>query len=538
MDCRALRFEQLPHQPKLFLEYLAHFDRVASFYAHPPTMESVERVAKTIHYPAERRKAVVAILREQNALYGAGAATLQNLERLERGAIAIVSGQQVGLFGGPAYSIYKALTAVQIAQELTASGIEAVPVFWTATEDHDLEEVRFTNWFDGGKLIRLELPLGQEVGRPVGNIPLGNSVEPIAQQAAEFLTMQGSEVLAQQLRESYWADETYGGAFAKLFARLLAQQGLILLNPLDGRLHRVAAPVYRQAAEEREPLTETLLQRGKDLEQAGFAAQVKVTAKSTLLFHMGDDGPRQVITANGGKFEAGEKSWPREELARLAESEPQHFSPNALLRPVVQDYLLPTAAYVGGPTEICYFAQSEVIYRRILGRMPVMLPRAGFTLIDAKAAKLLNRYRLSVEDVWAGSQELRRKMEVESVPEALSQSLERDQRQIEELIERLGEQISKLDPTLKGAVETARNKISYQLDNLCRKAGRAYDERTGLIATHQEYLESLLYPNKTLQSRELCLLPFLARMGDAGLMELQQLCSGKKLGHHFIVSLQ
>jgi bacillithiol biosynthesis cysteine-adding enzyme BshC len=478
---------------------------------------------------------VAELLRKQNIALGAGAETQSNLARLEKGAVAIVTGQQVGLFSGPAYAIYKALTAAQIAEELTRGGIPAVPVFWMATEDHDLDEVRTATWFDQGKLLRFELPV-VETGRPVGGISLGAQVEPFAREAAELLSSQGSDLLAEYLTESYRPEEAYGSAFAKLFTRLFAQQGLILMDPLDPGLHQVATPLYQHALAERDAVNEKLLQRGKDLDRAGFDAQVKVTSRSTLLFYLGD-GARQVITASNGKFQAGDKSWPRDKLIHLTHAEPGQFSPNALFRPVVQDFLLPTAAYVGGPAEISYFAQSEVIYRHLLGRMPVMLPRAGFTLVDAKAAKLLRRYGLTVEDVWGGSQSLRHRMEGASVPKGLSRAFERDRKEIQKVLTQLGKRIAKLDPTLKGTVERAKQRIEYHLEKLRRKAGKAEDQKTGLISAHEQYLESLLYPHKALQSRELCLLPFLARWGASGLSELQKLASGKKIGHHFILQL-
>src|SRR6266481_12229 len=358
MDCRPLAFRLLPHQPKLFLEYLDHFEKLKSFYFHPPAMTAVTRVARKLDYPGERRAEVSTILRRQNAALGAGEETRSNLERLEKGAVAVVSGQQVGLFSGPAYSIYKALTAIQIAEELTRGGIPAVPVFWMATEDHDLDEIRHSTWFDKGKFVRFELPATAETGRPVGRIPLGEQIEPLVQEAAELLLNQGSDLLAQYLTESYGPEETYGSAFGKLFARLFAQHGLILMDPLDKGLHKIAAPLYQHALADRDVLNEKLLQRGKDLDRAGFDAQVRVTARSTLLFHL-DDGRRQVITASAEKFQAGEKTWTREELVHMTHREPENFSPNALFRPVVQDYLLPTAAYIAGPAEIAYFAQSE-----------------------------------------------------------------------------------------------------------------------------------------------------------------------------------
>jgi bacillithiol biosynthesis cysteine-adding enzyme BshC len=536
MDCRALAFRQLPHQPKLFLEYLENFEKVQKFYAHAPTMQGAAEASRKMDYPKERRAEVTAILERQNAVLGCGAETNGNLARLAKGAVAVVSGQQVGLFGGPAYSLYKALTAIQIAEELTSGGIEAVPVFWMATEDHDLEEVRHSTWFDAGKLIRFELPDGNEAEKPVGRIPLGAEAERLAREAAELLEKEGGALLAQYLMESYKAEDTYGSAFGKLFARLFAPQGLVLLDPLDAALHKVAAPLYQHALAERDGLNEELLKRAKELERAGFEATVKVTAKSTLLFRF-ENGARRVISTDGQKFHAGDKSWPREELVHSTHREPENFSPNALLRPVVQDYLLPTVTSIAGPTEIAYLAQAEVVYRHLLGRMPAVLPRAGFTLVDAKASKLLRKYGLEVEEVWAGSQDLRHKMEMKSVPGSLAKDFDRDQQEIAGMLKKLGEKVEALDPTLKGTVEKTKEGIEFHLDKLRRKAGMALDQKAGLLTAHEQHLESLLNPHKVLQERGLCLLPFLARLGAGGLGELQKLSGGKNLGHHFILQL-
>jgi bacillithiol synthase len=549
MDCRALASHKLPHPSKLFLEYLNDFSKVQAFYAHAPKISSVIAAARELDFPNERRSAVATTLRAQNTAFGAGPAVFENLDRLEKGAIAIVSGQQVGLFSGPAYSFYKALSAIQVANEVTRSGVEAVPVFWMATEDHDVDEVRHVSWFQEGQLKRFELaaPDEKDTGRPVGKILLGAQIDEQVHEAAELLVKQGSVLLAQFLKESYNRGETYGSAFAKLFARLFSQQGLILLDPLDPPLHRIAAPVYRQAIEDRDALNEKLLRRGKELEAAGFSAQVKVTAKSTLLFCMGNqcgdkaqtsDGVRKAIAATGhGKFQAGEKQWATTELLKTVESAPEDFSPSALLRAVVQDYLLPTVAYIGGAAEIAYFAQCEVVYKHVLGRMPVILSRPDFTLVDIKAAKLLRAYKLNVEDIWTGSQEVRRRMERASVPKDLSRDFDRNHKQVMKMLDQLRDQLKKLDPTLQGAVETARKKIEYQIDKLRRKTGRAQDAKATLLALYETFLEQLLYPHKVLQSRELCLLPFLARWGPGGLTELQKLCGSKNLGRHCIVQL-
>ena len=534
MDCRALAFRQLPHQPKIFLDYLDHFSRTKSFYAHEPTMKSLLREAKSIEYLRERAQKIAQVLGQQNTAFGSDAATQKNIERLAKGAVAVVSGQQVGLFGGPSYSVYKALMAVQVARELTREGVDAVPVFWMASEDHDVDEVRHTTWFHDGRSTRFELPAPAESGKPVGRITLGPASVEVVREASELLERQGSSLLAHILRDSYGPHETYGSAFAKLFARIFAGRGLILLDPLEPELHRIAAPIYERAAARRDALNEALLNRGKDLEKAGYAAQVKVTAKSTLLFYLGS-GTREVLTANATGFQAGGKTWTRQEFANLVRSEPENVSPNALLRPVVQDFLLPTVAYIAGAAEVSYFAQSEVIYRDLLGRMPVMLPRAGFTLVDVKASKLLRQYHLTVETVWRGPEALRRLLERGAVPTTLAAQFDREQKQLARTLAQLGKQIEKLDRTLQGSVRTAQKKIAFQLDKLRRKTGRAQDQKNALLGAHQRFLEEQLYPRHALQSRALGFLPFLARWGSSSVDELQKLSSGKKLGHHFII---
>src|SRR5258708_6840781 len=344
MGCVSLRFRRLPHQHKLFVRLIDDYSSVKRFYAHAPNMDAVKQVASSLEYPAERRREVARILREQNAAFGASPSAMSNLEKLERGAVAVVSGQQVGLFGGPAYAVYKALTAIRLAEELSETGIPAVPIFWMATEDHDLDEVRHVTWFDNGNLVRFELA-ADAATRPVGNVRLGPAVERDVKKAVGLLSGPASETVSEILEQSYRADETYGSAFGKLFARLFAEQGLILLDPLDARLHRIAAPLYKKVIEDRDELNEKLLQRGKDLEHAGYEVQVKVTERSTLLFSI-RDGVRQAIATSNGNLKSGETSWTREEVLRVVEAALETFSANALFRPVVQDYLLPTSAHL------------------------------------------------------------------------------------------------------------------------------------------------------------------------------------------------
>jgi bacillithiol synthase len=542
MGCISIPFQRLPHQPKLFLRFLNDFSSVSQFYPHPPSLEAIQQSAKSLDYPGSRRKEVATVLRETNSSLGSGEATANNIDRLANGAVAVLSGQQVGLFGGPAYAFYKALSAIQIAHELTESGVDAVPIFWMATEDHDLDEVRHVSWFHAGKRSRFELAADGTPGLPVGRVKLGPAIDELVKQASELLAGTDSVGVAKYLQESYTPNETYGSAFGKLFARVFADYGLILVDPLDARLHRIAAPIYGEALTKRATLNAKLLERDKQLESAGFEPQVKVTPETTLLFQI-RDGLRQPIVYQGerggrsGAYKIGDAVLTEAEVLQLADSSPETLSPNALLRPVVQDYLFPTVAFCAGSAEISYLAQSEVIYRNILGRMPVLLPRADFTILDAKADKLLQKYHLCIENLWSGPQQLRKQMESVSLPAELGENFDKKKSLIESTLTELGAEIQKLDATLAGAVETTREKMSFQLNKLREKTGRALDERAGLIAEHSDFLENLLYPDRVLQSRDLSFLPFLSQWGAAGLEELKTLSGSSNLREHRIARI-
>lgn len=268
MESHCLSFREIPHTEKLFSSFLEDFPRVASYYAHPPTAAGIDAAAREVRLDPGARANLVEVLREQNRRLGAGdqtdSATARNLERLDAGAVAIITGQQAGLFSGPAYTFYKAISAVRVAEETTRRGIDAVPVFWLATEDHDLAEVNHSEWVTRGGLARYELPARTEdAGRRVGEVGLGEPVQALVAVAAQTLEGPSAELVSRALHESYAPGETYGSAFGKLMARLLAGRGIILIDPLDARLHRLAATVYRRALDDAGPLTDALIARSK-----------------------------------------------------------------------------------------------------------------------------------------------------------------------------------------------------------------------------------------------------------------------------------
>jgi bacillithiol synthase len=538
MESHCLPFRDLPHTTKLFSTFSDDFSRVGRYYGHPPTQDGVLAAAREVSLSPEVRRAVVEVLREQNQRFGSGsaidAATAANLDRLAAGAAAIVTGQQVGLFSGPAYSIYKAISALRWAEEITRRGIDAVPIFWLATEDHDLAEVNHSDWNTRAGLAHYELPERKEdAGKRVGEVALGDGVKALVEKAAESLEGSYAEETASALRESYAPRDTYGSAFGKLMARILAGRGIILIDPLDARLHRLAAGVYRRALDEADSLRDGLIARSKELERGGFHAQVKVTRETTLLFY-NVNGRRQPLRRHNGNFSAGKGSFTPDEIRAAIERTPEAFTANVLLRPVVQDTILPTAAYIGGPAEIAYMAQAQVVYKALLGRMPAMLPRAGFTLVGPGVARLLKKYGLDVRDVLRGRQRLRAKMEQKSLPRALVRRFETDEKALKKVMNFYRKKLEKLDRTLVGALDSTEHKILYQFSKLKGKAGRAETFRTGVLDMHERLLLDALYPHHDLQERRLCALPFIADNGPQFFDELARAVDLAAPQHHVL----
>jgi bacillithiol synthase len=534
MECDCLRFFEIPQTTKLFGVFAENFVEVKDFYGHTPDEVGVCAAAKEVRLDATTRKGMAEILRAQNRELGFDAATFANIDRLANGASAILTGQQVSLFSGPAYSIYKALDAIAWAQNLTRSGVDAVPVFWAATEDHDLAEANQVFFGERYGIARMEAPLEEGIeGRSVGRILLGRSIDAVTEHALEILHGPGKREIAEAVKAAYRPEETFGTAFGKLLARILNGRGLILLNPLDKRLHELARPVFRKAVEDTAEMTEELLARGKQLDRRGFHAQVRVTQQSTLLF-LDVDGKREAVRRKNGGFVAGKLQLSTNELLQKIDEEPEALTASVLLRPVLQDSILPTAAYIGGPAEVAYMAQAQVVYRRVLGRMPAILPRASFTLVEPQVGRALKKYGLDIRDVLSGRQRMRRKMEALYLPRGLAARFARDEKALQKILAGYGKALNTLDKTLSGARETATRKMLYQFEKLRGKAGRAENERTGVLDRHESEIVSALYPHRGLQERTLCLLPFLARQGKQLLERLESSMSKPRPCHQIM----
>jgi len=502
MESACLRHTDIPHTSRLFADFQYHFDRVKEYYRYCPSdPASYAQAAAAIDYPADRRAGLVSALRKRN-----GDNPL--LERLAQpGTVAVVTGQQVGLFSGPAYTIYKALTAMQLAASLNQRGISAVPVFWLATEDHDFAEINHAYVFDAAhRHIRLSAEENVPNQAPVGTVRMTDP--PLAQLRQALAEMPFAEDVMAMVEACYKPGETFGCAFQHLLQQILGKDRLLFVDPLDQAIRELAAPVLRKALADAPALSERLLERNKELEAAGYHAQVHVEKQTSLVFLL--EGQRRLtLKRSNGDYVMKDRRISAAELAELAD----HLSPNALLRPVVQDYILPTVAYVGGPAELAYIAQSRVVYDDLLGRMPVVLARASFSLLDARSSKLMHRYGLNLQAFFHGEELLRERVAGKLVPANLSLEFEQARESIDAQFDRLQADVLAFDPTLKSALDKSRGKVKFQLSKMERKTARETLRRNERAGEEAAYMSNLIFPEKHLQERYYSILPFLAKHG-------------------------
>jgi bacillithiol synthase len=510
MHCSCVRHTELPGTTALFADVLYHPDRTSSFYDWPiRDLDAYRGAAARIQLSDERRAAVVDALRKINPESAA-------LDRLAQpGTVAVVTGQQVGLFSGPSYTIYKVLHAVKLAAWLTANGLPAVPLFWLATEDHDFAEVNHVWVFDTAhRPSKLEMRRSSSA-QPVGEVTL--ATPPVRELREALHGMPFGEEVADAVEETYRGGSTMGKAFGELLRRLLAGLDVPQVDPMRPEFRQLAAPAMRAAVEAAPELTGAVLARDKELKAAGYHAQVHVEEQTSLFFLLESGGPgmpngnvkRQALRRQGTEYVLNGRRFTTAELAARAES----LSPNAILRPVIQDSVLPTVAYIGGPAEVAYLAQSAAIYRTILGRMPVAVPRTGFTILDQRTEKLMQRYGVAFTDLWHGEEPLRQRIASRLVPPALRHVIGETTAAVDAALERLRLELASFDPTLAAAMERNAKKIRYQIGKIDGKAGREAmrrDERAGRDA---DYIYGLIYPERHLQERLYSMLPFLATHG-------------------------
>ena len=537
-----LPFRDIPGQSKLFLEYLEDPTKLRSFYPEAVRFhyEVGGRSARVLEHHTTDRGALCDALADANAGWGASSETLANVGRLRSAdAVAVVTGQQTGLFTGPLYTLYKALSAVKLAACLTARGTEAVPVFWMATEDHDWEEVRTAQVVAcDGRLADISVREGlHEEGQQVGGVLLDEGVVEATKRLFELLP--SSEFvpdLEALVRDCYRPGRAFGEAFARMLAALTGGYGLVLLDPTDARLKRLAAPLYAEAALRGAEIAAGTDARSRELERAGYHAQVHTSPDSFPLFLVEGGARRALQRSAGGRYRlrGTASEWSAEELSALARSEPERFSPNVTLRAVVQDYLLPTVAYFGGAAEVAYFAQTSESYR-VLGRPATpILHRASLTVVERRAGRTLERYGLGLGDFFGGLDAVAARVVEEHLGTELASAFDETDASVAAALERLHERLSGFDPTLGDALKGGRRKIAHQLEGLRSRFHRAQMHRDQAVQRQLERAYTSLYPAKSLQERHVNVASLLARHGRYAVAWIHDAIDLSTSDHHVV----
>jgi bacillithiol biosynthesis cysteine-adding enzyme BshC len=516
----------LPSLSPLVLDYYLAFDRVSEFFNgdyRDPT--AYERQISRLQSRAFGRERLAEILREQNLSSGCGPRTLQNIEALAQdGTCAVVTGQQIGLFSGPLYTIYKALTAIKLAEFLgQQAGVPVVPVFWLATDDHDFAEVNHVDLLDhAGQLRRISYenrPSQERV--PVGGLKFSAEIEACVDALDEMTPPSGfkPEILSL-LREAYQPGRTFTEAFSLWVTHLLGVHGLVLIDPCHPDLIAMAQQPLLTEIGEGSPSSRCAMQVSQRLIEKNYAPQVRQHEGRLNLFLAEHERHPIHVVGDGFSVKDHERRFTRDELVELARTTPHSFSPNVMMRPLVQDTILPTVAYVGGPGEIGYLAQLRGAYEEFGIPMPVVYPRKGFTVVERHIGSTLETLSLSIQEVWGGLSAKRNALLAEEIPELLQRALATAAANLDRDLGAVCREATALDGSLGQFAAGVHRRVQHQMKSLENKVFQAAKKNQDIVERQLTKLENRLYPNRHLQERVFNVTPYLMKYGLSWLERL------------------
>jgi bacillithiol biosynthesis cysteine-adding enzyme BshC len=536
----AVPTKQLPRLPLLVDDYLTDFPKVREFFNGDfRELDAFRRQAERVRPRRIPREDLAAVLREQNKNYGCGSQTLDQIEKIVRDeACAVVTGQQVGLFSGPLYTIYKALTAVKLSEYLNRNCPGShVPIFWLASDDHDLAEIDHIALVDKENKIeeiRCRMP-SFESKIPASNLILPPEINDGIQQLKDLtLDSEFKAEIIDDLSEAYRSGRSFAEAFARWMTRLFKSHGLIFIDASHPRLRELGSDVYYQEIAEESPSTHKAIATSQKLRQTGYGVQIPLHEGTLNIFYT--ERERRTIQWKGGAFEIKGMApmIKKEELLALAKEKPFLFSPNVLLRPIYQDALLPTVAYIGGPGEIAYFAQMKGVYEGFHLPMPVIYPRKSVTIVEKKIDHILKKYDLKIPDIWRDADGLFGKITKERIPGSLQESLSLVLGHVEQDMDSLKKEILAIEPTLGDSIDLAKGRMNQQLKFLEKKILQAAKKRneTTMRQLHKAVLN--LYPHQQLQERVFNIVPYLIKYGYAFMDKLDKAVDIEEYGHQIL----
>ncbi len=518
----------LPSLSPLVRDYYFAYDEVREFFNgdfRDPA--AYERQIGRLQSREFARERLAEILKEQNLSSGCGPRTLQNIETLAQdGACAVVTGQQVGLFSGALYTIYKALTAIKLAESLSQqTGVPVVPIFWLATDDHDFAEINHVDLLDqSGQLQRIsyeDRPPQERV--PVGGLKFSAKIETCVDALDEMTPpSEFKPEILSLLKEAYQPGRTFGEAFSIWVTHLFSAHGLVLIDPSHPDLIAMARQPLLTEISEGSPSSRCAIQVSQRLIEKNYTPQVRQQEGKLNLFLAEHERHPIHVVGDGFSVKDPERRFTRDELVEMARATPHAFSPNVLMRSLVQDTILPTVAYVGGPGEIAYLAQLREVYEEFGIPMPVVYPRKGFTVVDRHLGSTLETLSLSIQDVWGGLSAKRNALAAEEIPETLQRALATAAANLDRDLEAVCREATAMDGSLGQSADGVHRKIQHHMKNLENKVVQAAKKNQEIVGRKLTKLENRLYPNRHLQERVFNVTPFLMKYGFPWLDELYE----------------
>ena len=528
----------MPWADPLVCDYCHEYDRLESFYIGTPADRSTwhdaiaERRTPLID-PQQVTEIVGAQLRSRHAPRAALAAAEQ---LREPGTVAIVTGQQAGLFGGPLYTLLKALTAIALARKVAADHqVQAVPVFWVDAEDHDLDEIRSCSVLDSElalHTINLEL---QRSGQPAASVPLPASVTPAVEALGRVLpqTEFSEEVLAG-LAAAYAPGIGIVDAFIRWLDTVLGARSLVVFDASDAAAKPLISSIFARELRSRGVTSRLAAAAGNDLLARGYRAQVTPPPDAVALFQV--DSTRQPIRLHDDAFAVGNATLTADALLDQVRDHPDSFSPNVLLRPIVQDALFPTVAYVAGPHELAYLGQLRQAYAQFGVPMPLMYPRLSATLVDRATVRFLSKHDVHFEALQAQDNGVLNRLLTAQLPEALDRAVADAEREVAGRLGTIEAEVPVVDPTLTGAVQTTRGRLERDLRTLRGKIIQAAKRRDKTLSRQFHRARAQAFPHGKPQERAVAGIYFLNRYG-LGMVDRLLDRLPLEIGHHWLLTV-
>ena len=504
---------------RLAIDYSFDYPRLADFFAGDPSQPSAW--ATTIRAVAARarpRHEIAAVVARQQERRGAPAESRTAAQSLaDPRAVAIVTGQQAGLFGGPLYTLLKAITAIRLAARISREhDVPVVPVFWIDAEDHDWDEIASVAVVDANGQpapITVEPPEGAGE-RPAGALCYTDAIGQALQHLASAVPpTEFTGPLVEMLGADYAAGRSVSESFGRWLERTLGSHGLVVFDASDPAAKPLVSPLFRAELEHAGRTTALAAQAGAELAARGYHSQVAPADGGVALFAI--DPARRPIRAMTDAFMVGDTAVDRATLVERASSNPAAFSPNVLLRPVVQDSLFPTVCYVAGPNELGYLGQLKRVYESVDVPMPLIQPRATATILDTAGLRFLTRYKVPFEQLAAQDESALNDLLRAQLPPSVERAVQDAEAEIAARLDAVIRAVPAIDPTLEGAARSTLGKIEHDMKALRGKIVQAAKRRDETLRRQFVHVQALAFPGGQPQERAIGFVAFLNKYGPA-----------------------